>query len=104
MMCRQYTAQQTLEMGMANAVVPLEKLDAEVDQWCDELLDLSPTCLAIVKQSFEAVGGYLTPETGRVLAMIAPDFHQRPEVREAQQAFLEKRKPNFWPERDPAGS
>ena len=104
MMCRQYTAQQTLEMGMANAVVPLDKLDAEVDQWCDELLDLSPTCLAIVKQSFEAVGGYLTQESGRVLAMIAPDFHQRPEVHEAQQAFLEKRKPNFWPERKPGGS
>ncbi|MCH7840946.1 MAG: hypothetical protein IID38_12025, partial [Planctomycetes bacterium] len=50
----------------------------------------------------EAVGGGLTQETGRILAMIAPDFHQRPEVREAQQAFFEKRKPNFWPERSAA--
>ncbi len=102
MLCRQYTAQQALEMGLANVVVPLARLDGEVDQWCDELLDLAPSCLAIVKQSFEAVGGGLTQETGRILAMIAPDFHQRPEVREAQQAFFEKRKPNFWAERSAA--
>ena len=102
MLCRQYTAQQALEMGLVNVVVPLARLEGEVDQWCDELLDLAPSCLAIVKQSFEAVGGGLTQETGRILAMIAPDFHQRPEVREAQQAFFEKRKPNFWPERSAA--
>ena len=96
MLCRQYTVQQAMEMGLANAVVPLDKLDEEVDRWCDELLDLAPTCLAIVKQSFEAVGGYLAQESGRVLALIARDFHDRPEVREARQAFFEKRTPNFW--------
>jgi hypothetical protein len=41
MLCRQYTAQQAYEMGLANAVVPIERLDEEVDQWCDELLDLA---------------------------------------------------------------
>ena len=97
MLCRQYTAEQALQMGLINAVVPAARLDDEVDRWCDELLDLSPTCLAIVKQSFEAVGGYLSAETGRILGMIAPDFHTRPEVAEAQRAFFEKRKPNFWP-------
>ena len=96
MLCRQYTAEQVLQMGLVNAVVPLERLDEEVDQWCDELLDIAPTCLAIVKQSFEAVGNYLAPETGRILSMIAPDFHSRPEVAEAQRAFFEKRRPNFW--------
>jgi naphthoate synthase/2-ketocyclohexanecarboxyl-CoA hydrolase len=104
MLCRQYTAQQTYEMGLANAVVPIERLDEEVDQWCDELLDLAPTCLAIVKQSFEAVGGYLAHESGRILSMIAPDFHSRPEVREAQQAWLERRPPNFWPVHQAKGS
>ena len=96
MLCRQYTAEQVLNMGLVNSVVPLARLDEEVDQWCDELLDLAPTCLAIVKQSFEAVGNSLSAETGRVLSMIAPDFHSRPEVAEAQTAFFEKRKPNFW--------
>lgn len=97
MLCRQYTAEQAFHMGLVNAVVPESRLDQEVERWCDELLDLSPTCLSIVKQSFEAVGGYLAHETGRILAMIAPDFHHRPEVTEAQRAFFERRKPNFWP-------
>lgn len=100
MLCRQYTAEQAFHMGLVNAVVPESRLDEEVERWCDELLDLSPTCLSIVKQSFEAVGGYLAQETGRILAMIAPDFHSRPEVAEAQRAFFEKRKPNFWPTDD----
>lgn len=101
MLCRQYTAQEAFRMGLANVVVPQSRLDEEVDQWCDELLDLSPSCLAVVKQSFEAVGSNLAAESGRILAMIAPDFHRRPEVREAQQAFFEKRKPNFWGDTKP---
>ncbi len=104
MLCRQYTAQQALAMGLINEVVPRDKLDEAVDRWCDELLDLAPTCLAIVKQSFEAVGGYLSQESGRVLSLIAPDFHDRPEVREAQRAFFEKRRPNFWPQKTTAAS
>lgn len=96
MLCRRYTAQEALAMGLVNAVVPLAKLDEEVDRWCDELLDISPTCLAIVKQSFEAVDSYLMAESGRVLSLIAPDFRERPDVREAPRAFFEKRAPNFW--------
>jgi naphthoate synthase/2-ketocyclohexanecarboxyl-CoA hydrolase len=96
MLCRQYTAQQAYEMGLVNAVVLLDRLETEVDQWCDELLNLAPTCLALIKQSFEAVGGCLTQESGRVLAMIAPDFHDRPEVAEAQRAWSERRPPDFW--------
>lgn len=96
MLCRQYTAQQALAMGLINEVVPRKDLEDAVDRWCDELLDLAPTSLAIVKQSFEAVGGYLSQESGRVISLIAPDFHDRPEVTEAQRAFFEKRRPNFW--------
>jgi naphthoate synthase/2-ketocyclohexanecarboxyl-CoA hydrolase len=103
MLCRQYTAQQALEMGLCNAVVPLDRLEAEVDQWCDELLNLMPECLAIVKQSFEEVGSNLHAEYGRLLGMIAPDFHDRPGVKEAQQAFFERRTPNFWAGKLPAG-
>lgn len=97
LLCRQYTAQQAYDMGLCNAVVPVARLDEEVDQWCDELLDLAPTCLALVKQSFESVGGYLAQDNTRVLSMIAPDFHDRPEVGEAQRAWMERRPPNFWP-------
>ena len=96
MLCRQYTAQKAYEMGLANSVVPDSELDAEVDQWCEELLNLSPSCLQIVKQSFNAVGDEVLWTTNKVLSLIAPDFFTRPEVKEAQQAFFEKRSANFW--------
>ncbi|HWO93820.1 MAG TPA: enoyl-CoA hydratase-related protein [Dehalococcoidia bacterium] len=97
MLCRQITAQRAYEMGLANEVVPLERLDETVDQWADELLDLVPDCLSVVKQTFEWVEQALAPTSGTLLAMIQPNFFQQPYVREAQQAFFEKRKPNFWP-------
>ena len=96
MLCRQYTAQQAFEMGLANVVVPEEKLEAEVDKWCEELLSLSPSCLQIVKQSFNAVGHEITWTTDKILAFLAPDFFDRAEVKEAHDAFFNKRTPNFW--------
>src|SRR5205807_2373370 len=51
-LCRQYSAQDALAMGLVNKVVPLKDLRAEVEQWCSELLDKSPTALALAKQSF----------------------------------------------------
>ena len=96
MLNQQYTAQEALEMGLINKVVPLEKLDEEVDRWCDELLDRVPACLALVKQSFEWVAQYLAPTSKTLLSYIAPNFHDEWYVKEAQQAFFEKRRPNFW--------
>src|SRR3989440_12155309 len=51
-MCRQYSAQEALQMGLVNKVVPLADLRKEVEGWCRELLDKSPTALAMAKQSF----------------------------------------------------
>jgi 1,4-dihydroxy-2-naphthoyl-CoA synthase len=51
--CRRYTAQQALEWGLANAVVPLEQLDAEVKRWGEEILALSPTVIKLLKKSFD---------------------------------------------------
>jgi len=96
MMCRQYTPQQAVEMGLANCVVPDAKLEDEVDQWSEELLNLSPSCLQIVKQSFEGVGNEILWTTNKILSLIAPDFFSRPEVKEAHEAFFNKRTPNFW--------
>ncbi|MCF8024490.1 MAG: enoyl-CoA hydratase/isomerase family protein, partial [Desulfobacteraceae bacterium] len=53
-LCRQYSAQQALEMGLVNAVVPHDKLDEEVDGWCAELLEKSPTALKMLKYAFHA--------------------------------------------------
>ncbi len=98
MLCRRYTAQQALEWGLANTVVPKEKLDEEVRKMCDELLSLSPTCLKIVKRSFYY---HMAPVMGRdmneMLAEVAPNYFRTGEQQEGANAFLEKRKPNFSP-------
>lgn len=98
MLCRRYTAQEALTWGLVNTVVPLSKLDEEVDKWCDELLDIIPMCLALVKRSFVTIDKYLEADMGKILADIAPDFYSRPEVGEAHSAFFEKRTPDFWKE------
>ena len=53
-LCRQYDAQQALDMGLVNTVVPLEELEAETVQWCREMLELSPFALRLLKASFHA--------------------------------------------------
>jgi len=104
MLCRRYTAQEALEWGLVNTVVPLSKLDEEVDKWCDELLDIIPMCLALVKRSFASIDKYLEADMGRILNEIAPDFFSRPEVAEAHEAFFQKRTPDFWKEGRKASS
>src|SRR5437016_10438355 len=53
-LCRRYSAKEAYEMGLVNAVVPPERLDEEVERWCAELKERSPTALAIAKRSFNA--------------------------------------------------
>jgi hypothetical protein len=114
MLCRRYTAQEALQMGLVNAIVPLAKLEEEVDRWCDELLNIVPTCLAIVKKSFRAVDSTMESESNKAFSLIAPDIplealweklgsgEVKPspqfltEMAEAQKAFFEKRTANFW--------
>src|SRR5205085_10285298 len=50
-LCRRYTAKEALDMRMVNAVVPADKLDEEVDTWCEEIRDTSPTALSIAKRT-----------------------------------------------------
>ena len=95
MMCRRHSAAQMLEWGLVNAVVPKEKLDAEVERWCAELLEMSPTALKTIKHSF----GRIIDRTGvsEVVEAVAPGFFKTGEQREGAAAFLEKRKPDFLP-------
>jgi naphthoate synthase len=53
-LCRTYTAQEALEMGLVNKVVPLAELDAEVIKWCREIMELSPTAIKFLKAAFNA--------------------------------------------------
>jgi naphthoate synthase/2-ketocyclohexanecarboxyl-CoA hydrolase len=96
MLCRRYSAREALEMGLVNKVVPLDKLAEEVDKWCEEILALSPTCIEILKAAFDADIEYLTGTFGLQSRLMAPGHFDSEEFKEAQQAFLEKRKPNFW--------
>jgi dihydroxynaphthoic acid synthetase len=98
MLARKYTAEQALEMGLVNAVVPPADLDSEVDTWCEEILALSPTCLSVLKASFNSDFDYMRSSIHRYERMIATlGFHGSQEQQEAQSAFFEKRPPNFGP-------
>ncbi len=93
-LCRQYDAQQALDMGLVNTVVPLDKLEEETVQWCREMLALSPMALRMLKAAFNA------DTDGAVgLQQLAGDatglFYQTAEGQEGRDAYLEKRPPDF---------
>ncbi|HWF36848.1 MAG TPA: 1,4-dihydroxy-2-naphthoyl-CoA synthase [Solirubrobacteraceae bacterium] len=93
-LCRQYDAQEALEMGLVNAVVPLERLEQETVQWCREMLALSPFALRLLKASFNA------DEDGLAgIQQLAHDanllFYMSEEAAEGRGAYLEKRRPDF---------
>jgi dihydroxynaphthoic acid synthetase len=95
MLCRRYSAAEALEMGLVNAVVPLDRLDDEVDRWCTELLQKSPSCLKILKASFRTVYERLREDTRDWVGELAPDFYASGEADEGKNAFLERREPDF---------
>ena len=95
MLCRKYKAPEALAMGLVNSVVPLERLEAEVEQWCEELLSVSPGCLEILKAAFDQeMDGYR--ELGVTSSLMYPDWFDMPEGKEGGAAFLAKRKAQFW--------
>ncbi len=93
-LCRQYTAQEALEMGMVNKVVPLDKLYEEVDKWCQEMLALSPTALKFCKLAFNAETDHQHGFEGWSMAAVRL-FWGTKEAEEAKKAFGEKRKPDY---------
>jgi 2-ketocyclohexanecarboxyl-CoA hydrolase len=93
-LCRKYPAQQALAMGLCNAVVPLAQLDDEVQKWCGEILEKSPTAIAIAKKSFNAGTEHIRG-IGALGMQALSLFYQSDESREGVNAFNEKRKPDF---------
>ncbi|HET9045177.1 MAG TPA: enoyl-CoA hydratase-related protein [Burkholderiales bacterium] len=93
-LCRRYSARDALAMGMVNAVVPDADLDAEVARWCAEIVEKSPTAIAIAKRSFNAdtAGIIGIADMGmQALSM----YYQTDESKEGVAALKEKRKPEF---------
>ena len=93
-LCRQYDAQQALQMGLVNTVVPLEKLEEETVKWCREMLALSPLALRMLKSSFNAAldGQAGVQELAGNATLL---FYMTEEAKEGRDAFVEKRKPDF---------
>ena len=98
-LCRRYKAQEALAMGLVNAVVPMAELDAEVDRWCQEIMEKSPTAIAIAKRSFNADSDSIRGIGGLGMQALAL-YYGTEESHEGVKAFLEKRKPRFRPQSD----
>jgi naphthoate synthase len=93
-LCRQYDAEEALEMGLVNTVVPLERLEEETVAWCREMLQLSPFALRLLKASFNA------SEDGMAgVQQLAHDanllFYASDEAREGRDAYRDRRRPDF---------
>ena len=93
-LCRRYTAAEALAMGLVNAVVPHDELDAEVARWCAEILEHSPTAIAIAKRSFNADTEHIRG-IGAMGMQTLKMYYQTEESKEGVRAFIEKRKPDF---------
>ena len=93
-LCRQYDAQEALDMGLVNTVVPLAELEATTIQWCREMLEKSPTALRFLKMAMNAdcdgQAGMMAFAGSATLMYYTTD-----EGREGKEAFLEKRPPEF---------
>ena len=93
-LCRQYNAQEALDMGLVNTVVPLDQLEAETVKWCEEMLSMSPTALRFLKASLNADTDGLAglQQMGGDATLL---YYTTDEAKEGRDAFKEKRSPDF---------
>lgn len=93
-LCKQYTAQEALEMGLVNKVVPLEKLEDETVEWCNIMLQRSPLALRMIKcgMNAELDGQAGIQELAGNATLL---YYFTDEAQEGRNAFIEKRKPDF---------
>lgn len=93
-LCRQYTAEQARDMGMVNAVVPLDDLETETVAWAHEILEKSPLAIRMMKAAINAASDGLAGQQ-----QLAGDatllFYMTEEAQEGRNAFNEKRRPDF---------
>lgn len=93
-LCKHYTAQEALDMGLVNTVVPLEKLEETTVEWCRRILKMSPIALRCIKAAMNADEdgqAGLTELAGNATML----FYMTEEGQEGRNAFLEKREPDF---------
>lgn len=93
-LCRQYGAEEALDMGLVNTVVPLAELEPTTVEWCRQMLRHSPTALRLLKAAFNADSDGLAgiqELAGNATGL----FYTTDEAQEGRDAFLEKRAPDF---------
>ncbi len=93
-LCRQYSAQEALEMGLVNKVVPATQLMDEARAWAREILEKSPTALKIAKASFNAETDHIRGIGAMGMSALAL-YYGTEEAMEGRNAFIERRKPDF---------
>ena len=93
-LCRRYSAAEALAMGLVNAVFPDDQLDAGVAEWCAELVERSPTAIALAKTSFNADSESIRGLGGMAFQAVAL-YYGTDESKEGVAALKAKRKPNF---------
>ncbi|MFN3873872.1 MAG: enoyl-CoA hydratase-related protein, partial [Ignavibacterium sp.] len=93
-LCRQYNAQQALEMGLVNTVVPIDKLEDESVQWAREIMQHSPMAIRVLKSAFNAE---LDGQAGiqELAGNATLLYYMSEEAQEGKNAYLQKRKPDF---------
>jgi naphthoate synthase len=93
-LCRQYDAEQALQMGLVNTVVPLERLEEETVAWCREILTMSPLALRCLKAALNADcdGQAGLQELAGNATLL---FYMTEEAQEGRDAYVERRKPDF---------
>jgi naphthoate synthase len=93
-LCRRYDATEALDMGLVNAVVPLDRLEDETVEWCRRILEMSPLALRLLKAAFNAESDGLAG-----IQQLAGDatllYYMSEEAQEGRNAYLEKRPPRF---------
>lgn len=93
-LCKQYHAEEALEMGLVNKVVPVEKLEEEGVAWAKQILEHSPMALRVLKSAFNAE---LDGQAGiqELAGNATLLYYMSDEAQEGKKAYLEKRKPDF---------
>ena len=93
-LCQQYDAQEALQMGLVNKVVPLAELESRTLEWCRRILELSPLALRMIKAGMNAADDGLAG-----IQQLAGDatllYYMSEEAQEGRDAYVQKRKPNF---------
>lgn len=93
-LCRKYSPEQALDWGLINKIVPADRLHDEVREWAAEIMQLSPTALKVLKQSFNVDTEHFAG-VGQMAYSALKLFGESAEAQEGITAFNEKRKPDF---------